>query len=173
MNIYWIFFTIVLFCIYVLFGLHITEGLETFAQQLLTWVIYTILWGTFINVFTLGYFWSVIREKTGPYGLRGPEGEIGGEGGRGECSITASQAYGMKSINDYINELYKSKTNKDILNEELQKFPNVYLNEKVNKMAGSRQFQVIVANLSNDNKGIDSIVNYLKSIWKMKRLRSY
>ena len=33
-------------------------------------------------------------------------------------------------------------------------------------MAGSRQFQVIVANLSNDNKGIDNIVNYLKSIWK-------
>ena len=166
MNIYWIFFTIVLFCIYVLFGLHITEGLETFAQQLLTWVIYTILWGTFINVFTLGYFWSVIREKTGPYGLRGHEGETGGEGSRGECSITASQAYGMKSINDYINELYKTKNNKDILNEETQKFPNVYLNEKVNKMAGSRQFQVIVANLSNDNKGIDSIVNYLKSIWK-------
>ena len=41
-----------------------------------------------------------------------------------------------------------------------------YLNEKINKMAGSRQFQVIVANLSNDNKGIDNIVNYLKSIWK-------
>ena len=54
MNIYWIFFTIVLFCIYVLFGLHITEGLETLAQQLLTWIIYTILWGTFINIFTLG-----------------------------------------------------------------------------------------------------------------------
>ena len=106
MNIYWIFFTIVLFCIYVLFGLHITEGLETLAQQILTWVIYTILWGTFINIFTLGYFWSVIREKTGPYGLRGPEGETGGEGIKGECSITASQAYCMKSINDYINELY-------------------------------------------------------------------
>ena len=166
MNIYWIFFTIVLFCIYILFGLHITEGLETFAQQLLTWVIYTILWGTFINIFTLGYFWSIIREKTGPYGLRGPEGETGGEGSHGECSITASQAYCMKSINDYINELYKSKNNKDILNIETQKFPNVYLNEKVNKMTGSRQFQVIVANLSNDNKGIDSIVNYLKSIWK-------
>ena len=115
MNIYWIFFTIVLFCIYVLFGRHITEGLETLAQQLLTWIIYTVLWGTFINIFTLGYFWSVIREKTGPYGLRGPEGETGGEGSRGECSITASQAYCMKSINDYINELYKSKTNKDIL----------------------------------------------------------
>ena len=165
MNIYWIFLTIILFCIYVLFGLHITESLETVSQQLLTWVIYTILWGSFINIFTLGYFWSVIREKTGPYGLRGQEGEIGKEGIQGECSINASQAYCMKSINDYINELYKTKNNKDILNEETQRFPCVYLNEKVIKMSGSRQFQVIVANLSNDNKGIDSIVNYLKSIW--------
>ena len=40
------------------------------------------------------------------------------------------------------------------------------LMKKYNKMAGSRQYQVIVANLSNDNKGIDNIVNYLKSIWK-------
>ena len=165
MNIYWLFLTIILFCIYVLFGLHMTEGLDTFSQQLLTWVIYTILWGTFINIFTLGYFWSVIREKTGPYGLRGQEGEIGEEGIQGECSITASQAYCMKAINDSINELYKSKNNKDILNEETQRFPCVYLNEKIIKMSGSRQFQVIVANLSNDNKGIDSIVNYLKSIW--------
>ena len=72
----------------------------------------------------------------------------------------------MKSINDYINNLYKIETNKDILNEETQKFPCVYLNEKIQKMAGSRQYQVIVANLSNDNKNIDNIVNYLKSIWK-------
>ena len=37
------------------------------------------------------------------------EGETGGEGIKGECSITASQAYCMKSINDYINNLYKIK----------------------------------------------------------------
>jgi len=143
-----------------------TKDVESITQVILIWVIYTILWGTFINVFTLGYFWSVIRKKTGPYGLRGQEGETGGEGIKGECSITASQLYCMKSINDYINNLYKIETNKDILNEETQKFPCVYLNEKIQKMAGSRQYQVIVANLSNENKNIENIINYLKSIWK-------
>ena len=166
MIVFWLFLAIILFCVYILFGLHITKDAEGITQQILIWVIYTILWGTFINVFTLGYFWSVIREKTGPYGLRGPEGETGGEGIKGECSITATQAYCMKSINDYINNLYKIETNKDILNEETQKFPCVYLNEKIQKMAGSRQYQVIVANLSNENKNIENIVNYLKSIWK-------
>ena len=166
MIVFWLFLSIILFCIYILCGLHLTKDTEGITQKILTWVIYTILWGTFINVFTLGYFWSVIREKTGPYGLRGQEGETGGEGIKGECSITASQAYGMKSINDYINNLYKIETNNDILNEETQKFPCVYLNEKIQKMAGSRQYQVIVANLSNENKSIDNIINYLKSIWK-------
>ena len=166
MIVFWLFLSIILFCVYILFGLHITESAEGITQKILIWVIYTILWGTFINVFTLGYFWSVIREKSGPYGLRGPEGETGGEGIKGECSITASQAYCMKSINDYINNLYKIETNKDILNDETQKFPCVYLNEKIQKMAGSRQYQVIVANLSNENKNIENIVNYLKSIWK-------
>ena len=166
MNIYWVFLAIVGFCIYILFGLHMTEGMNSTSQLVMTWVIYTILWATFITVFSLGYFWSVIRDKTGPYGLKGPEGETGVEGSKGECGITASQAYCMKAVNDYINNLYKSNTNQDILNDDTQKFPCVYLNEKVQKMASSRQYQVIVANLSNDNKGIDSVVNYLKSIWK-------
>ena len=166
MNIYWIFLAIIGFCIYILFGLHMIEGMESTTQIIMTWVIYTILWTTFITVFSLGYFWSVIRNKTGPYGLKGPQGETGSEGSEGECGITASQAYCMKSINDYINNLYKSNTNKDILNEDTQKFPCVYLNEKIQKMANSRQYQVIVANLSNENKGIESAVNYLKSIWK-------
>jgi hypothetical protein len=166
MIVFWLFLSIILFCVYILFGLHITKDAEGISQRILIWVIYTILWGTFINIFTLGYFWSVIREKAGPYGLRGPEGETGGEGIKGECSITASQAYCMKSINDYINNLYKIETNKNILNEETQKFPCTYLNEKIQKMAGSRQYQVIIANLSNENKNIENIINYLKSIWK-------
>ena len=136
-----------------------TEGMNSTSQLVMTWVIYTILWATFITVFSLGYFWSVIRDKTGPYGLKGPEGETGVEGSKGECGITASQAYCMKAVNDYINNLYKSNTNQDILNDDTQKFPCVYLNEKVQKMASSRQYQVIIANLSNDNKGIDSVVN--------------
>lgn len=165
MNVLWIFLAIVVFCIYVLFGLHVTEGLETAVQKVLGWTIYTILWIVFLNVFILGYFWSVIRKKTGPYGVRGQEGETGQIGLKGECSITASQAYCMQQQTHYINDLYKAKTNQSILNEDTQKFPCTYLNEKIQKIAGSRQYQLIVATLSNDNKGINNIVNYLKSIW--------
>ena len=165
MKALWLFVGLIVFCIYVLFGLYLTEGIDSLVQIILTWVIYTILWTTFINVFILAYFWSVVRNKTGPVGLRGPSGERGKVGIQGQCSISAGQAYCMKALNDYIDALYKSKTNKSILNEDLQTFPNNYLNNKISTMAGSRQYQVILANLSNDNKPVINIINYLKSIW--------
>ena len=167
MNIYWIFITLFLFCIYILFGLHVTKGLDSTSQIILTWVIYTILWITVLTIFTLGYFWSVIIKKTGPYGIRGPIGEMGKQGMEGTCSISDAKLYSMKKINDYVNDLYKAKTNTDILNQETQTFPCKYLNEKIQTMSGSRQYNTITADLSNDKKSIDSIINYLKSIWKI------
>ena len=116
MKALWLFILLIVFCIYVLFGLYLTESEETFIQIILTWVIYTILWTTFINVFLLGYFWSVVRTKTGPYGIRGPSGERGGDGIQGKCSIDAGQAYCIKAISEYIEELYKKETNKNIQN---------------------------------------------------------
>jgi hypothetical protein len=166
MNIYWIFITLFLFCIYILFGLHVTKELDTLSQIILTWVVYTILWITAINIFTLGYFWSVIMKKTGPPGIRGPIGEMGKVGMDGACNISEAKLHGMKTLNDYINNLYKAKTNTDILNIDTQTFPCRYLNEKIQSLAGSKQYNVIIADLSNENKGIDNLVNYLKSIWK-------
>ena len=167
MKALWIFFTIIIFCIYVLLGLYITEGIELFFQLLLTWVIYTIMCTTFLNVFTLGYFWSVVRNKIGPTGLRGPSGENGKVGIEGTCGIDASQAYLIKALNDYIDGLYYSKTNTHILNTETQKFSNQnYLNNKISVIAGSRQYKILIANLSKDNKPVINLINYLKSIWK-------
>lgn len=166
MKALWIFFILVVFCIYVLFGLHITEGIESSMQIVLSWVIYTILWTTFLNVFVLGYFWSVIRTKTGPTGLRGPSGERGKQGLQGQCSITVTQSFCMQALNEYVNNLYKANTNQSILDTDTQKFPCTYLNDKISSIAASRQYTIVVANLSNDNKPVISIVNYLKSIWK-------
>ena len=166
MNIYWIFITLFLFCSYILFGLHFTKGLDGMSQIILTWVVYTILWITALNIVTLGYFWSVIMKKTGPPGIRGPIGETGTTGIDGACSVSASKLYCMKILNDYINNLYKERTNTEILNIDSQTFPCRYLNEKIQALAGSRQYNVVVADLSNDNKSINNLINYLKSIWK-------
>ncbi len=165
MTVGWIFIAIILFCIYVFIGLYITENLGSFIQQILGWVIYTLLWITFFNVFLLSYFWSVVRTKTGPYGIRGPEGEQGKQGEKGECSVNMLDALCMQQLNQYIDDLYRAKTNTSILNVDTQKFPCAYLNEKVQAIATSRQFQVINGNLSNEDKPNANLINYLKSIW--------
>ncbi len=165
MSIGWIYLAILAFCLYIYFGLHITENLETFVQKILGWIIYTLLWITFLNVFTISYFWSVVRNKTGPYGIRGPEGDQGSIGMQGECGQDMLDALCMQMLNHYINDLYKKKTNTSILNEETQKFPCTYLNEKVKALATSRQFEIINGNLSNDDKPSANLINYLKSIW--------
>jgi len=167
MNIFWIFFFILAFCLYILCGLYITEGINDIKTLIFTWIIYTCLWLTFANVFILGYFWSTIRKKTGPTGIRGPEGEDGQQGINGSCSITSSQAVLMQQLNSYIDELYKNKTGQSILNQESLKFPCTYLNNKISTQAGSRQYNLIVATLSNQNKPVSDIINYMKSIWKI------
>ena len=165
MNVLWIFFILVFFCIFVLLGLHITEGIKSTVQLLLAWVIYIIMWSTFLNVFLLGYFWSVIQYKKGPTGQRGPSGEKGNLGIQGTCSIGATEAFLIKALTDYIDALYYSKTNTHIMNDNY-KFTNNFLNNKISQTAGSRQYKVLVANLSKDNKPVINLINYLKSIWK-------
>lgn len=167
MNIFWIFFFIIAFCLYILFGLYITEGIIQLSALIFTWIIYTCLWLTFANVFMLGYFWSAVRKKSGPAGVRGLEGENGKQGIDGSCSITATQAIVMQQLNSYLDDLYKAKAGKNILNQETQKFPCIYLNNKISTQAGSRQFNLIVATLSTQNKPVSDIINYMKSIWKI------
>lgn len=167
MSIFWIFFFLIAFCLYILFGLYITEGQKEITTLAFTWIIYTCLWMTLANVFLLGYFWSTIRKKQGPTGIRGPGGEDGEQGIEGSCGITSSQAIIMQQLNSFLDDLYKAKAGKSILNLETQKFPNTYLNKKIATQAGSRQFNTTISMLSSQNKPVIDLINYMKSIWKV------
>jgi len=165
--IWWLLLGIVLFCLYILIGLYIAGETTETSTYIFTWVIYTCLCFTVVNIVLLAYFWDTLQNKTGPGGLRGPIGERGKQGSTGTCSISASQSYLIMSLNKFIDDLYKSKTGTNILNDELQTFPSKYLTNKIKTMAGSRQYNIIIANLSNQNKPIENAVNYVKSIWKI------
>ncbi len=167
LRILWIFFGIIAFCLYILFGLHITNDIDKTSALVFTWVIYTCLWITFVNMFLLGYYWSTLRTKQGPTGIRGPAGETGDSGIEGSCSIDSTKALIMQQLNTYIDELYKAHSGKNILNTNTQQFPCTYLNNKVSAQSGSRQYAVIIATLSNQNKPVLDIINYMKSIWKI------
>jgi hypothetical protein len=165
--VWWLLLGIVLFCLYILIGLYIAGETTETSTYIFTWVIYTCLCFTVVNIVLLAYFWDTLQNKTGPAGLRGPIGERGKQGSTGTCNISASQSYLIMSLNKFIDDLYKSKTGENILNDELQTFPSKYLTNKIKTMAGSRQYNIIIANLSNQYKPIENAVNYVKSIWKI------
>ena len=98
MNVLWIFFILIFFCIYILLGLYITENLKSSVEILLAWVVYTIMCTTFLNVFLLASFWSVIQNKKGPVGQRGPSGETGVKGIEGTCGIDSTEAFLIKAL---------------------------------------------------------------------------
>ena len=76
----WTFLLIIAFCLYVLIGLYITENIIQSATLILTWVIYTCLCFTLVNIIALSYFWATVRNKQGPVGIRGISGEKGDQG---------------------------------------------------------------------------------------------
>lgn len=185
MNALWIFFIIVLFCMYILIGLHVTSQCNSFIQTILTWIIYTIMCSTFANVFLLAYFWGVVNKKTGPTGLRGPIGEKGLIGLKGKCELDLVEAYLIKELMQNIDDLFFAKNNYHIINTDNYTTPCAYLNNKIAVMAGSRQYKTIYKNLyisynpklydtpefntdmqQTDTKPIGSIIYYLKNIWK-------
>lgn len=166
MGIFWIFFFLILICIYVLFGLYLTDGITDFKTLAMTWVIYTCLWITIGTVFLLAYFWGTLRTKTGPYGVRGISGERGESGIDGACSVSATQAEAIKQVNEMIDTLYKAKTGKSMLNQETQAFTNNYLTNKISTVAGSKQYKIMYTQASALNKTPQEVINYVKGIWK-------
>lgn len=166
MGIFWIFFFLILLCIYVLFGLYITEGITDFKTISFTWVIYTCLWITVGTIFLLAYFWGTLRTKTGPYGIRGVSGERGEQGLEGTCSVTATQSEAIKQVNELIDALYKEKTGKSILNQNTQTFINNYLTNKISTVAGSKQYKIMYTQASALGKTPQDVISYVKGIWK-------
>jgi len=154
------------FCIYILFGLYLTEGQTQISTIAFTWIIYSCVWITFGNIFLLGYFWSSVKNKTGPVGIRGQSGEKGEQGIEGNCGVTATQAEVIRQVNEFIDILYKGKKGNSILNQESQKFPNNYLNNKIATIAGSKQYNVVISQSSVLDKSPLEIINYIKGIWK-------
>jgi hypothetical protein len=166
MGIFWLFFFLILICIYVLFGLYLTDGINDFKTLAMTWVIYTCLWITIGTVFLLAYFWGTLRKKTGPYGVRGVSGERGEQGMEGTCNVSATQSEAIRQVSEMLDELYKAKSGKSMLNLETQSMTNKYLTNKISTVAGSKQYKVMYTQASALNKTPQEIINYVKGIWK-------
>jgi hypothetical protein len=155
------------FMIFVFIGLNLSEGIENFVSYILFWVVYCMVVGTLFNTFLLGYFWSIIRKKTGPTGLKGVKGDMGEKGEYGKCDTNSSNAICLVEVSQLLDELYKKeeKTNeKTILKNGI--LINGYMNRKVATICKSIQFDILTEILVREGKNVGYLIDYIKGIFQ-------
>lgn len=178
-----IFIGILAFMIYIYAGLRISEEIGNNYYLIIYWLAYCLLGFTIINVVILGNFWGVLVNKQGPPGPRGPIGEDGDTGLPGKCTLDHNVAYTMKSVMEsVVNKVldkYPDTQPNEIVNMETLKLTNSYFNDKIERIIGSKQYEVLLSvpesndnnpnNLSNEKrltfgKSLDELTGYIAGV---------
>lgn len=156
-----------LFClmIFVFVGLNLSENIEDFTSYILFWIVYGLVAFSVANVFLLGYFWSVIRKKTGPPGIRGPRGDMGEKGDYGRCDTSSNGAMCMAELSKHLDTLYKDATNTKTSILEDGVLVNGYMKRKIATICNSVQFDIITEVLTKEGKGAGNLIVYMKTIF--------
>ncbi len=159
---------IIIICFYVFVGLYITNNISDSVGYILSWVVYTCLCLTILNIVLISIYWSVIRKKTGPPGIRGIMGDRGKQGQQGLCNMDSIDYNFITQLLTYIDSIYKQKTNdntKSLLNSNMKPI-NKYLDGKIYSMLTSHQIKTLTFASTEMNLSTDKILGYIKSIWQ-------
>lgn len=174
--------------IFIFIGLNLSDTIENSTQYILFWVVYSLVTMSFLNVFLLSYFWSIIRKKTGPPGIRGPKGNFGNRGYLGKCKMNSSNAICMTEINLMLNDLFQKEDkqkidnkrlninfnkNNDVVTEKPKSIItkdnlliNGFMRRKISTICNSIQFDILNETLVTEGKGPKYLIDYLKNIIK-------
>jgi len=142
-------------------GLHLSKDIQNSTLLVLFWIIYSLITSTFFNMFILGYFWSVVRKKTGPTGIRGSKGNIGEKGIDGKCVGNSNQNIAVFQIIEHLDKEHKLNLKKLDLDSEnpklsiIQKENNLqlinnYMDKKIRSIVFSNQFESLLEVLPLD-----------------------
>ena len=166
-------------------GLHLSKDIQNSTLLVLFWIIYLLITSSFFNVFLLGYFWSVVRKKTGPIGIRGPKGSIGMKGSNGKCVGNSNQNIAVFQIIQYLDKTHRSHLTKlnldvndskysiiDTTNEnDKTRLKNKFMDRKIRTMVYSSQFESLLEVLpldiisTNDKQvSLNYLITYLQKI---------
>lgn len=175
-----VFLGILVFMIYIYAGLRVSEDIENNYYLMIYWIAYSLLGFTVLNVIMLGNFWGVLVNKKGPPGPRGPIGEDGSRGLPGKCAMDHNVAYTMKNVKEaVVNTILKKYPDTqpiEIVNMDTMKLKNNYFNDKIERIVGSKQYEVLLSvpetNDGNPDgekrltfgKSLDELTGYLVGI---------
>lgn len=179
---FYIFLLIFVLMAFVYIGLLMSDTINNDMMYTLFWVIYTLVFFTFMNVFVLGYFWSVVRKKTGPIGIRGPKGNIGTRGIPGKCSGKASHSIAIHQLILHLDTIHKTnlvqldldpknKQRSIMLENKDSRLINKYMDRKIRTIVHSIQFETLLEALpldiiKSDDKqvSLNYLISYLKQV---------
>lgn len=175
-----VFLGILVFMIYIYAGLRVSEDIENNYYLMIYWIAYSLLGFTVLNVIILGNFWGVLVNKKGPPGPRGPIGEDGSRGQPGKCGIDHNIAYTMKNVKEaVVNTILKKYPDTqptEIVNMDTMKLKNNYFNDKIERIVGSKQYEVLLSVPETNNcnpdeekrltfgKSLDELTGYLVGV---------
>lgn len=162
--------TIVLFLI-IYTGLYLSYYITDNTEYLLFWLMYLLSVITLCNIGGGIYYYTTLKNKTGPRGPRGIKGEDGDAGNTGKCDVSCRnnvcQLSIQKHIIDTINTLERGYGDLGNLTIETD-LRNPYIKEKIKAICNSEEYQQMAP-----IKGIEALNTYLTSIWTDITTRLY
>lgn len=152
-------------------GYYLSVYIENNLEYVFFWIMYILSTLTIINLVAGGYYYSVMKYKTGPRGIRGDKGNKGDKGETGKCSIKCRNNICTNDlyqhIIDVLIKLDKENGGLGDLKVETD-LKNPYIKEKIKSICLSNEY-----NLSVPYKGPEKLNEYIKSIWTDLTTRIY
>jgi hypothetical protein len=138
-------------------GLEISHKIEDIILYFLFWILYIITIITFINIILVGNYYLTMRNKEGPPGIPGPDGNMGDKGQAGLCDPSCRDSICENQLLDLVTDELKTR-NKGVA----IKMNNVYIKSKLKQMCSSEEFKQLAP-----YNGPMNLINYLKDVWKI------
>jgi hypothetical protein len=161
---YIIFFTVLGLIIAFVLGVNLSSNIDDNVLYFLFWMMYIITIGTLVNIGLSGYYYSVMRQKTGPRGPRGVRGDPGDPGELGECDPECRTGLCQSGILEHmVKRVAAEEAKSGVPAEErltMSGFQNVFIKERVKAMCASPEYSQLAP-----YKGEQNLINYVKTIW--------
>lgn len=161
---YIIFFTVLGLIIAFVIGINLSSNIDDKVLYFLFWMMYIITIGTLVNIGLSGYYYSIMRVKTGPRGPRGNRGIAGDPGELGECDPECRTSLCRSGILEHIIKRVAAEEAKNGIPIEerltLSGFQNVFIKERIKSMCTSPEYSQLAP-----YKGEQNLINYIKTIW--------
>lgn len=161
---YIIFFTVLGLIIAFGLGVNLSSNIDDPVLYFLFWMMFVITIGTLINIGLTGYYYDVMKKKSGPRGPRGERGETGDPGEVGQCDPECRTNMCNNSILEHIIAKVALEEAKDGVPVEdrltMANFKNVFIKERLKTQCSSPEYSQLAP-----YKGEQNLINYLKTIW--------